>query len=159
MVLFLGAMGLFVAEVAAFVAVGSHIGYGWAVLILIGVSALGPYIVSRVGVGVLARAQERLNRGDLPTRELLDGVLVLFGGLLICIPGFVSDALGLLLMIGPVRHLVIRASGRRLAGRVRTMRQVRWTVIDAGSRPAANGTQTPPSTSRPMIEPGEHSDN
>jgi UPF0716 protein FxsA len=157
-VLLLGAVVFFVAEVAAFVAVGSSIGFGWAILLLIGVSALGPFVVSRVGVGVLARAQDRLDRGDLPTRELLDGVLVLFGGLLICIPGFVSDALGLLLMIGPIRHLVIRASGRRLARRVTTMRQVRWSVIDVGSRPSADDTPAPHSGPRPMIERGDPSD-
>jgi len=52
------------------------------------------------------------------------------------VPGFVGDALGLLLMIGPIRHLVIRISGVRLARRVGTMRTVRWRVIDADSRPA-----------------------
>jgi UPF0716 protein FxsA len=148
-VLLLTAVVFFVAEVAAFVAVGSHIGYGWAVLILLGVSALGPFVIKRVGLGVLARAQDRLARGDVPTRELLDGVMVLVGGLMICVPGFISDALGLLLMIGPVRHLIIRLSGRRLARRVSTMRSVRWTVIDVGSQPASGDAQATSGPSTP----------
>jgi UPF0716 protein FxsA len=144
----------FVAEVAAFVAVGAHIGYGWAVLLLIGVSCLGPFLIKRVGVGVLARTQERLALGEVPTRELLDGVVVLAGGIMICIPGFISDALGLLLMIGPVRHLIIRVGGGRVARRVQTMGPGRWTVIDVRTWPAEGDGPPPTSSGQPMIEPG-----
>jgi UPF0716 protein FxsA len=91
------------AEIAAFVAVAEHIGFLWALGLLVLVSALGPLVVRRVGIGVLAHTQQRLARGEVPTRELLDGLVVLLGGLLICIPGFIGDALGLLLMIGPLR--------------------------------------------------------
>lgn len=122
------------AEIAAFVVVAEQIGVLWALLALIVVSALGPLIVRRVGFGVLIRTQERLARGEVPTRELLDGLVVLVGGVMICIPGFVGDALGLLLMIGPVRHLLIRVSGHRLARRVQRIRADRWRVIDARSR-------------------------
>jgi UPF0716 protein FxsA len=122
------------AEIAAFVLVANQIGFLWALALLIFVSVLGPFIVKRVGFSVLAHTQDRLQRGEVPTRELLDGLVVLIGGVLICVPGFVGDALGLLLMIGPVRHLVIRASGHRLAKRVGTMRTGRWRVIDVDSR-------------------------
>jgi UPF0716 protein FxsA len=144
----------FVAEVAAFVAVGAHLGYGWAVLLLIGVSALGPFLIKRVGVGVLARTQDRLAQGEVPTRELLDGVIVLAGGMMICIPGFISDALGLLLMIGPVRHLIIRVGGGRVARRVQTVRPGRWTVIDVRTWPTQGDGPPTSEPTRPMIEPG-----
>ena len=149
----------FVAEVVAFVAVGQHIGFGWAVLLLIGVSALGPFLVKRVGLGVLARTQVRLTQGEVPTRELLDGVVVLAGGLMICIPGFISDALGLLLMIGPVRHVLIRFGGRRVAGRVETMGSTRWSVIDVRTWPTdgdyPGDRPDPAQRAQPMIGPGE----
>jgi UPF0716 protein FxsA len=119
------------------------------------VSALGPFVIRRVGVGVLARAQDRLAAGELPTRELLDGVIVLVGGLMICIPGFISDGLGLLLMIGPVRHLAIRMGGRWLGHRVETMRPVRLTVIDVDSQPTTGDVPTPLGLPRRTIEPGE----
>jgi UPF0716 protein FxsA len=158
-VFLLGACLFFVAEVFAFVAVGEHIGFGWAVLLLIGVSVLGPFLVKRVGLGVLARTQARLAGGDDPTPGLLDGVVVLAGGLMICIPGFISDALGLLLMIGPVRHVLIRFGGRRVAQRVESMRPNRWTVIDVRTWPAAGdytGDQPDPARPvQPMIGPGE----
>jgi UPF0716 family protein affecting phage T7 exclusion len=77
--------------------------------------------------------------GGVPTRELLDGLVVLIGGVMICVPGFIGDAVGLLLMIGPVRHLVIRAFGHHLARRVQKMPPGRWGFIDARSTPARNG--------------------
>ena len=129
-VFLIGFLLIFAAEVAAFVAVAEQIGVLWTLLILIVVSALGPFVVRRVGFGVLASTRERLARGETPTRELLDGLVVLLGGVMICVPGFVGDALGLLLMIGPVRHFVIRVSGRRLARRVGNLRPERWRIID-----------------------------
>jgi UPF0716 protein FxsA len=152
-VFLLAACLFFVAEVAAFVAVGEHIGYGWAVLILIAVSALGPFLVKRVGLGILVRTQDRLQQGEVPTRQVLDGVVVLAGGILICIPGFISDALGLLLMIGPVRHLVLRVAGFRVAQRVETMRPGRWGVIDVETWAAPGHMPSPDHASPPMIEP------
>lgn len=152
---FFGALLVVAVEVAAFVFVGAQIGFGWAVLLLIGVSALGPFVIKRVGIGVLARAQDRLNGGELPTSELLDGVVVLVGGLMICVPGFISDGLGLLLMIGPVRHLAIRLGGRWLGRRVETVRPGRWTVIDVGSQPTTRNAPTGPGTSGTMLERGE----
>jgi UPF0716 protein FxsA len=137
------------AEIASFVGVGEQIGFGWAVLLLIGVSALGPLVVRRVGLGVLVRTQDRLAAGEVPTREVLGGLLVLVGGVLICVPGFVGDALGLLLMIGPVRDLVIRRAGGRLAGPVRALRTERWRVVDAASRPV------PPAPTDARTEPPE----
>jgi UPF0716 family protein affecting phage T7 exclusion len=85
-------------------------------------------------LGVLAHTQERLGRGELPTRELLDGLVVLIAGAMICVPGFISDALGLLLMVAPVRHFVIRMVGHRLARRVQTVRPGRWKVVNVGPR-------------------------
>lgn len=151
---FLGAIAYRAAEIAAFVVVGDRIGFGWAALILIGVSALGPMAVRRVGVGALSRTQQRLAQGELPTREVVDGVVVLAGGVMICVPGFVSDFAGLLLMIGPVRHLVIRIAGHRLAHRVRHMRTGRWTVIDVGSQPPAGGEPRVPGPPTGSIGPG-----
>jgi len=138
-VFFLTFLIFIAAEIASFVVVAEQIGLLWALVILVVVSALGPFIVRRVGFSVLAHTRDRLARGEVPTRELLDGLVVLIGGVMICVPGFVGDALGLLLMIGPVRHLVIRFSGHRLARRVGTFRTGRVRVIDANSQSVRNG--------------------
>ena len=142
------------AEIAAFVLVAGQIGLLWALVILIVVSALGPVVVRRVGFGVLAHTRERLQRGELPTRELLDGLVVLIGGVLICVPGFIGDALGLLLMIGPFRHFVIRASGHGLARRVQNLRGGPGFVIDARSRQTRDSS-SPPAPPSDALGPGE----
>ena len=82
---------------------------------------------------MLAQTQERLGRGEVPTRELLDGLVILIAGVMICVPGFVGDAVGLLLLIAWCRHLVIRTAAVRLAARVQVMRTDGW-LIDARSR-------------------------
>jgi len=153
-VFFIGVLAFFAAEISAFVAVAEQIGFLWAFLLLIVVSALGPFIVRRVGFGVLTHTRDRLSRGEVPTRELLDGLVVLLGGVMICIPGFVTDALGLLLMIGPVRHLLIRTSGRRLARRVQTIRASRWRVIDARVRTPRDDDPPRPGESGRSLGPG-----
>jgi len=153
-VFFFGILVFVGAEIAAFVAVAQHIGFLWALGILIIVSALGPFVVRRVGVGVLAHTQQRLARGEVPTRELLDGLVILLGGMLICIPGFIGDALGLLLMIGPLRHLVIRAIGHRLARRVPMMNIRGFRVTDARSRSVRDDMAPPLEPPGPSLGPG-----
>jgi UPF0716 protein FxsA len=151
-VIFLGVLLFIAGEIVAFVVVAHQIGFLWALALLVLVSALGPFIVRRVGLGMLARTQERLARGEGPTRDLLDGLVILIGGAMICVPGFIGDALGLLLMIGPVRHLVIRAAGHRLARRVQTIRTGRWRVVSVGSRPVQD--EPPPAPSHPGLPLG-----
>jgi UPF0716 protein FxsA len=154
-VFILGVLLFIAAEIASFVAVTEQIGFLWALAILLVVSMLGPFVVRRVGVGMLAHTRERLARGEVPTRELLDGLVVLIGGAMICVPGFIGDALGLLLMIDPVRHLVIRVAGRRLARRVQTIRTGRWQVIDARSRPMRDESPPPSGPPGQPLSPGD----
>lgn len=150
--LFVGLLVFAAAEVAAFVVVGFQIGFLWAVVALVAASALGPVIVWRVGLGVLGRARQKLAQGELPTQGLLDGVVLLGAGGLICVPGFLGDAVGLLLLLRPLRHLVIRFAGQRLAKRVRAFGAGRWTVVNVSSRPS--GADPPASAPSPPIGPG-----
>lgn len=148
------------AEIAAFVLVAEQVGFLWALVLLVFVSGLGPFIVRRVGSGVVAHTRERLALGEVPTRELLNGLVILMGGFMICVPGFIGDAVGLLLMIGPVRHLVIRVFGRQLTRRVRYMPPRRWAFIDARSmtvrhdRAGGNEVELPPEIPERPAEPG-----
>jgi UPF0716 protein FxsA len=155
-VFLLGLLVFVCAEIAAFVVVAERIGFLWALAILIVVSALGPFIVRRVGVGVLSHTQRRLARGEVPTRELLDGLVVLLGGAMICVPGFITDAFGLLLMIAPIRRLVIGVAGHRLARRAQTFRVRSWGVPDGGFRVARD--DSPPPLGRPELPLGPGDD-
>jgi UPF0716 protein FxsA len=154
-VLFFGLLLFLSAEIASFVVVAEKIGFLWALVIVVVVSALGPLVVRRVGLGVLAHTRERLARGEVPTLELLDGLVVLMGGVMICVPGFIGDVLGLLLMIGPLRRLVIRTAGHRLARRVQTIPIRSWRVSDNRSRSMGDDSFPPLGPSRGPLGPGD----
>jgi UPF0716 protein FxsA len=154
-VFFIAVLLWIAAEVAAFWVVAGQIGFLWALLLLIVVSAFGPLIVRRVGLGILSHTRERLEQGEVPTRELFDGLVVLIGGMMIFIPGFIGDALGLLLMIGPVRHLVIRLFSHGLARGLQQTGTGRWQVINARARPKRDDL---PPLPRPDDQPREPDD-
>jgi UPF0716 protein FxsA len=101
-------------EIAAFVAVGSKIG----VLSTIGLVALsgvvGAVLLRVQGFGVLSRIREQVEAGRDPSRELAHGVMILVAGILLLIPGFVTDIVGILLFIPPVRDLGWRLLRRRV---------------------------------------------
>ncbi len=140
-------------ELYVLVEVAKAIGVVPAILALLLISASGPWLVRRAGFGVWRRTQERLTAGELPGREGLDGIVLLAGGLLLCIPGFVTDVVGALLLIPPIRRLAGRVLVGRLARRAATMsaavvrRASEGPVLDVDSHPAP-----PP---RPPIQPGD----
>ncbi|MCC6302506.1 MAG: FxsA family protein [Gammaproteobacteria bacterium] len=71
-------------------------------------AVLGTLLLRWQGWIALQRVRAALARGELPARELLDGLMVLVGGVLLLIPGFISDLLAFLCLIPAVRRLVIR---------------------------------------------------
>jgi UPF0716 protein FxsA len=139
------------AEIAAFVLVAEHIGLVLAIIVLLAVSACGPLFVRRAGTGVIEHARARIQQGETPDREVLDGVVVLLGGVLICVPGFIGDALGLLLLLAPVRHFVIRMAGRHLARRVATVSVRSFGLPGFPGRP--RGTAAP---GGPVVDAATH---
>lgn len=108
-----------VIEIAVIIQVGQAIGGGWTLVALVAVSIAGAALVKREGLRAWRRFQEALAQARIPAAEVVDGALVLLGGALMLTPGFVTDAVGLLLVFpvtrAPVNRLV-RSRGRRLAG-------------------------------------------
>lgn len=104
--LLLTVVGWIVLEVWLLVQVGAAIGAGVTILWVIGSAVLGVALMRLEGVQVLVHIHNRLRRQELPTGELLDMGLVLAGALMLIVPGFASDALGLLLLLRPVRWAV-----------------------------------------------------
>ena len=86
--------------------------------LLVLVSIVGGWLVKREGLGVLRRAQARMNAGQVPGREMVDGVLILFAGALMLTPGFLTDCVGILLLLPPIRFAVRAAALRALERRV-----------------------------------------
>ena len=107
-----------IVELAVIIQVGQAIGVVETLLLMVLVSIAGAWLVKREGIGVWRRAQRQLDTGVMPGRELVDGVLIMVAGALLLLPGFVSDCLGILLLLPPVRALVRAVVIRRLRTRV-----------------------------------------
>src|SRR6478736_3289570 len=88
-----------IVELYVLVLVAGAIGWLPALASLLVVSFLGVWLVKREGLAVLRRMQESLNRGEVPTTEMVDGGLLVVAGAMCVVPGFVTDALGLLLLV------------------------------------------------------------
>jgi UPF0716 protein FxsA len=107
------------AELWVIVNVAHGIGVGWTILLLLAVSVAGAWLVRVQGFGALVRIQATLSRGSMPTTELVDGALIVVAGALLLTPGFITDAVGFVLLIPPSRAVVRRALAGRLRARVR----------------------------------------
>jgi UPF0716 protein FxsA len=103
-------------ELYVIIQVGGWIGALPTIGLLLLDSILGAMLLRSQGRAVWRRFNQALGEGRIPHRETLDGVMVIFGGALLLTPGFITDIVGLLLLIPPTRAL-IRRGGTRLARR------------------------------------------
>ncbi|MFD0690294.1 FxsA family protein [Actinomadura fibrosa] len=108
-----------IVEIFTIIQVGHAIGAWPTVGLLAAETLLGAWIVRREGRRAWRALQEALQRGSMPEHELGDAALVLAGGALIMIPGFVTDVVGLLFVLPFTRPLVRRALAGYAARRVR----------------------------------------
>jgi UPF0716 protein FxsA len=107
-----------IVELALLIQVGELIGVWWTIALLIADSILGALLMRSQGRATWRRFNVTLQSGRPPAREVLDGVLVIFGGALLLTPGFISDILGLLLLLPPTRAVVRAILVRRFADRM-----------------------------------------
>lgn len=106
------------AELYVILQVGEAIGAVWTILLLAADSVLGSLLLRSQGRSVWRRFNATLAEGGMPHREVIDGVLIIFGGAFLVTPGFITDIVGLLLLVPPTRALIRRLVARRLGKRV-----------------------------------------
>ena len=116
-----------VIEVYLLIKVGSLIGPLPTVALLLAISMVGAWLVRHQGFELMRRIQSELAQGRLPAAELLDGAMVLVGGVLLLTPGFFTDFLGLFFLIPATRALIKQLVGlwlqRRLSRGTITIRR------------------------------------
>jgi UPF0716 protein FxsA len=139
-----------IAEIALFIEVGGLIGL-WPTLATVVVTALvGTTLVRQQGLAALTRARASLERDRFPVEEVLTGVCLLVAGALLLTPGFLTDAIGLALLIPPLRLAIGGAVVRYLE------RSGRFTVHTAatgpGPGPSAGGGPRRGPDGSPIIE-------
>ncbi|MCX6401087.1 MAG: FxsA family protein [Propionibacteriales bacterium] len=105
LLLFLAFVVMPILEIFVLIQVGQAIGPWWTILLLVLDSFIGAWLIKREGRRAWQALQARLQTGQMPARELADGVLVVLGGAFMLSPGFVTDALGILLILPFTRPL------------------------------------------------------
>jgi UPF0716 protein FxsA len=114
-----------IAELYVIIQVGEAIGVVPTIALLIADSFLGAALLRSQGRAAWRRFNEALATGRVPAREVFDGTMVILGGAFLLTPGFITDVIGLLLLIPPTRALfrgmVARMARRRAAFTVRTV--------------------------------------
>ena len=113
------------AELYVIIQVGQAFGALNTIALLIVISAVGAWLVKREGMSVWKRFQRQVQSGAVPGKEIADGVMILFAGALLMSPGFLTDLLGIALLLPPVRAVirgVLMKQAAKRAGIIRVHR-------------------------------------
>jgi UPF0716 protein FxsA len=102
-IVILGVVALPVIEIMLWVKSAALIGAGATILLSVGAVVAGLMLLQRQGLSTLLEARARLDQGEMPVEEAFDGLCLSLAGLLLVLPGFLTDALALILLIPAVR--------------------------------------------------------
>ena len=140
-----------VAELALLVWLGDRVGLGATLLLIVTTAVAGSWLAHREGLSVFRAVQKKLRAGQMPGRELLDGVIVLASGLLLLTPGVLTDVVGFLGLLPPSRAALRALLQRRFEGWIGSG-AVR--VVRPGPSGAVGGAPfgPPPGAGRPVEE-------
>jgi UPF0716 protein FxsA len=111
--LFLAFLIVPLAEVYVLIQVGSVVGAGWTIFLVVFTAVLGAVLVRIQGLSAIDRVRRALAADELPALELVEGLFLLVAGALLLTPGFITDAVGFACLTPPLRRGVIRALVRR----------------------------------------------
>jgi len=111
-------IGIPLAEIAVFIELGGRIGLGWTLFLIVLTAMVGTWMLRRQGFAVLDRARRELDQDRVPVVEVFEGLCLLVAGALLLTPGFLTDAVGALLLLPPVRRWLYREARRRLEHRI-----------------------------------------
>ncbi|MDH5472881.1 MAG: FxsA family protein [Gammaproteobacteria bacterium] len=95
-------------EVYILIQVGSVIGVGWTILLVIMTAVLGVNLLRHQGLSTLMRANKLMSQGQIPAMEMLEGLVLAVGGALLITPGFFTDIVGFLCLLPYSRRQFIR---------------------------------------------------
>lgn len=136
-----------ILEIFALIAVGRSIGFWWTFALLLALSMLGVWLIGREGSATWKALRAAVETGRMPAKEVSDAVLVMAGGVLLLLPGFLTDIVGLVLILPftrPLpRRLLQRSAERSVMTQAGVVRSVRVDTQEADPKgTAAPGTPT-----------------
>lgn len=97
--------GMVALEVATMLYLGTILGVGWTLAWILVSTLIGIGMLRMAGLTTLMRIHNKLRAEILPTQELMDMGLILVGAFFLILPGFVTDGLGLLVLLPPLRRI------------------------------------------------------
>jgi len=104
-----------IMEIAVFIQAGEILGLWPTLLTVILTAAMGTALLRHQGLATLRKVQDSMNAGRPPVAELFDGLCLFVAGLLLLTPGFVTDGVGFLLFVPPLRTFILGGLVRRLS--------------------------------------------
>jgi UPF0716 protein FxsA len=119
-----------IAELYVIIQVGGAIGVVPTLLLLLADALLGSFLLRHQGRAAWVRFNRALSENRVPHKEVIDGVLVIFGGALLLTPGFITDVFGLILLIPPTRALVRGLSMRFAMARLASGQRIAYWGFD-----------------------------
>lgn len=140
-------LSLFIAvplcEIALFIAVGSRIGVLATIAVVVLTAVAGAILVRRQGLATLQRARADMEADRIPAGPMAEGLAILFAGALLLTPGFLTDAMGFVLLIPALRSRLVAGVGGWLASRA--------TIIGPDGVVRRPGERRPGSSSGPGV--------
>ena len=91
-------------EIAILIKIGSIIGAGYTIALVIGTAFLGVSLLRIQGISTLAKVHANISRWQLPATELIEGLILLISGALLLTPGFFTDTIGFLMLVPTLRQ-------------------------------------------------------
>jgi UPF0716 protein FxsA len=153
-----------IAELYVIIKVGEAIGLVPTLALLVADALLGSLLLRQQGRAAWVRFNRALAENRLPHKEVFDGVLIIMGGALLLTPGFLTDVVGLILLIPPTRAAVRALAARRVRRRMARGGVTFWTVgrgprpprqrpAPGGPRPRGPAPEDPFSWEEPAVPP------
>lgn len=106
LILILLFIGVPVLEIAVFIQAGDIFGLWPTLAAIVATAVIGGALIRAQGLATIARARRSLDQGQAPVREVFTGICLLLAGALLMTPGFLTDSVGFLLLIPPVRRVL-----------------------------------------------------
>jgi UPF0716 protein FxsA len=139
-------------EIALLIKIGQVIGFWATIALIIATAAIGTWLLHAQGLQTLRRVMSSLDEGRPPITAVLEGFLLLVAGLLLLTPGILTDTLGFILLVPPVRALIVRYGLNRIF--VVTVAGQSWRTESRGDEDDLRGAWTGPEEPPARAEPG-----
>lgn len=139
-------------EIALLIKIGQVIGFWATIALIIATAAIGTWLLHAQGMQTLRRVMSSMDEGKPPITPVLEGFLLLVAGLLLLTPGILTDTLGFILLVPPVRVLIVRYGLNRIFAVTVAGRS--WRTESRGDDDDLRGAWTGPDEPPARAEPG-----